>query len=122
MNDYTNSNIYLEKDVNADIPRPPRISYREEQILVIITTVLSIVTANVWSDVIETFFHKYFNGGGITYRLGYAIFMTVATIYLVDYLVTHTDLFDRSPSPTESKKEHLGKYKLSNYVRNIISP
>lgn len=111
----SNSNI-ITRDVDAQIPR---ISYREEQILVIITTVLSIVTANVWSDVIETFFEKYFDGGGITYRLVYAILMTVATVYLVDYLVSHTDLFDRS---SDSKKEHLRKYKLSDYVRNILNP
>jgi uncharacterized membrane protein YedE/YeeE len=90
------------------------IDYKTEQIIVIITTVLSLITAGVWSEVLESLFEIYL-GNKIKYKIIFAVVLSVITVYLVDWLVSNTDLI------TPEKKEKLRHSKISNYVRNVLS-
>lgn len=95
-----------------------RISYKEEQLLVIVTSVMSIVTAGLWSDVIETVFENYL-GDSLVYRMIYAFFMSGLTVFLIDWLITNS-VNDASDEEARRKKEHMRNFKVSNYVRNIF--
>jgi hypothetical protein len=89
------------------------IDYKTEQIVVIITTVLSLITAGVWSEVLEIMFENYLSND-IRYKIVFAVLLSILTVYLVDWLVTNTDII------TPEKKEKLRHSKISNYIRNVL--
>lgn len=59
---------------------------RKENILIIIITILSVITANEWKTVIDMIFQKYFKND-LTYRILYSILLTVFVIYLVNFIL-----------------------------------
>lgn len=61
-------------------------NYKMDQLMVIVTSVLSLITAGIWSEIMESFFEKYFNNG-MGLKLVYAVAITIVTVYLIDWLV-----------------------------------
>lgn len=79
-----------------------------EQIVVILTTTLSLLTAWSWNSVLQQYVTEYY-GNSLQTRLGVAAFITLLTFLLISWLIKSFD----------AKEENLNKIKrahLTDYV------
>ena len=75
-------------------------NYYQEQFMVILTTILALLTAWAWNDVLKQYLHDYY-GNGITVRTIFAIVMTVASLLLLNWVLRH---IIRKPHPEMDDK------------------
>ena len=87
------------------------ISFREEQLLIALVTVISIVTANEWSKVIDSLFSNYFENGA-RWRLIYSIVLTIFAVYLIDWLIS---TFRNHDTPEEKIHKEMLKKNIFRY-------
>jgi len=81
--------------------------YKTQQLLLIISSVLTVVSAGIWSEIAESVFEKYFHDS-IKYKLFYGIIITAITVYFIDWLVNKKKLVNKE------EHEKMQQYSLQN--------
>jgi predicted membrane protein len=79
------------------------ISFEEEQLLLVLVTVLSIITANEWSSIVNSFINKYFKNK-LRWRLIYTVILTIVAVYFILWLV---NFFKKYDTEEERKRKSL---------------
>ena len=87
------------------------VNYMQEQLIVILTTTLSLLTAWSWNSVFQQYIDYYY-GRSIGTTLIFAIIITIVTFLLVHWLLTYLI--------KKEKLEHVKNANLTEYVRNGI--
>lgn len=84
----------------------------QEQLMVILTTTLSLLTAWSWNSVIQQYVDQYF-GRSLSTRLLSAIIITIITFIMINWLLNH---FKDKPEKIDNIKKTKEVSDLSNYV------
>ena len=84
----------------------------QEQLMVILTTTLSLLTAWSWNSVVQQYVDQYF-GRSLSTRLLCAIIITIITVLMINWLLNH---FKDKPEKIENIKKTLEISDLSNYI------
>ena len=65
--------------------------YKQEQLMVILTTTLSLLTAWSWNSVLQQYIDQYY-GRSLSTRVLSAVVITVITFLLINWLLKHFQL------------------------------
>lgn len=87
------------------------VNYMQEQLIVILTTTLSLLTAWSWNSVLQQYIDEYY-GRNIGTTLIFAVIVTIVTFLLVNWLLKHI--------VREEKLKNVKNIDLTEYVRNGI--
>ena len=82
--------------------------YRQEQLMVIITTTLSLLTAWSWNSVLQQYIDQYY-GRSLSTRVLSAVVITTITFLLISWLLKHFQI-------NEQELKTVQKAKLAHYV------
>ncbi len=88
--------------------------YMQEQLMVILTTTLSLLTAWSWNSVLQQYVDQYY-GRSLSTRVLAAIIVTIVTFMLINWLLNHFKLH-------EHRVSRVHKADLKNYVIDANYP
>nr|QBK87133.1 MAG: hypothetical protein LCMAC201_00350 [Marseillevirus LCMAC201] len=88
--------------------------YMQEQLMVILTTTLSLLTAWSWNSVLQQYIDQYY-GRSLSTRVLSAVLITIITFLLINWLLRHFRLY-------EKKLARVQRTNLTNYVINGSYP
>ena len=88
--------------------------YMQEQLMVILTTTLSLLTAWSWNSVLQQYVDQYY-GRSLSTRVLAAIVVTIITFLLINWLLNHFRLH-------EEKLKKVRRTDLKHYVVGASSP
>ena len=83
--------------------------YTQEQLLVILTTTLSLLTAWSWNSVLQQYLDQYY-GRSLSTRLLAAVLVTIVTFLIINWLLNHIGV--REKQVDRVRKTHLRDYVL----------
>ena len=84
--------------------------YLQEQLMVILTTTLSLLTAWSWNSVLQQYIDQYY-GRSLSTRMLSAVIVTIITFLLINWLLRHFQLH-------EHKLESVNRTTLKNYIKS----
>lgn len=82
--------------------------YKQEQLLVVFTTTLSLLTAWSWNSVLQQYISEYYDNSLSTHVLA-AVIISITTFLLIDWLLKHMDIREKELN-TVSKANNLSNY------------
>ena len=82
----------------------------QEQLMVIMTTTLSLLTAWSWNSVLQQYIDQYY-GRGLSTRLLFAVIITVITFLLVNWLLSSMKI-------NEQDMDDVRKMELNHYIKS----
>lgn len=65
--------------------------YKQEQLLVVLTTTFSLLTAWSWNSVLQQYISEYYDNSLSTHVLS-AVIVSIITFLLIDWLLKHMDI------------------------------
>lgn len=83
--------------------------YTQEQLLVILTTTLSLLTAWSWNSVLQQYLDQYY-GRSLSTRVLAAVLVTIVTFLIINWLLNHIGV--REKHVDRVRKTHLRDYIL----------
>jgi len=86
----------------------------QEQLMVILTTTLSLLTAWSWNSVLQQYVDQYY-GRSLSTRVLAAVIVTVITFVLINWLLNHFKLHRK-------KINHAKNANLTNYTVKASKP
>lgn len=83
--------------------------FRSEQLIVILTTVLSLLTAWAWDSLLRSIVLRYY-GNNLSIKFVYALIITMITYYIINRYLHFS---------TREKLQKVKKCNITNYAKNI---
>ena len=85
-------------------------NYFQEQLMVILTTTLSLLTAWSWNSVLQQYLDQYY-GRSLSTRVLTAVIVTIVTFLIINWLLGHIQ---------QDQLDRVQKINLGNYVIDTV--
>lgn len=85
-------------------------NYFQEQLMVILTTTLSLLTAWSWNSVLQQYLDQYY-GRSLSTRVLAAVIVTIVTFLIINWLLGHIQ---------QDQLDRVQKINLGNYVIDTV--
>jgi len=85
--------------------------YMQEQLLVILTTTLSLLTAWAWNSALQQYVDQYY-GRSLSTRLLLAVVITIVTIIMINWVLKNFRL-------EANKTKKAERSELKNYIQTL---
>ena len=85
-------------------------NYFQEQLMVILTTTLSLLTAWSWKSVLQQYLDQYY-GRSLSTRVLAAVIVTIVTFLIINWLLGHIQ---------QDQLDRVQKINLGNYVIDTV--